>query len=206
MQSKQLDLFSQEIKPTVSNTEAEQWLPMVDYEGIYEISNQGRMKSLARNVKGNRGNLKPVHERIMKFDVSNKYYRVCVTNREGIRRKVMVHIFVCRTWNKNPENKPFVNHINGDKLDNRAVNLEPCTLSENTLHALNTGLYSMNVFHMARINNTTNKPRARFVMHKEMGIFYYSLNEAARSVGIAHQILSEMLRGKKKNPTGLIYV
>jgi len=106
------------------------WKDIPNYEGMYQVSNLGRVKSLNYNHTGKEGVLKPQ---------SNKdgYYQVLLW--EGGRRKTnKIHRLVMLAFLG--ESDLHVNHINGIKTDNRLENLEYCTRSENIQHAYDTGL------------------------------------------------------------------
>lgn len=107
------------------------WKPIEGYEGLYEISNLGRVKSLGRT---NRGGTKP--EKIMRQQKQwTGYLQLGLTGLDGKQRYKKVHRLVATAFIPNPENKPMVNHKNGIKDDNRVENLEWVTASENHLHA-----------------------------------------------------------------------
>lgn len=121
------------------------WRHIKDYEGLYEVSNLGRVKSLKRRVdiksrKGKVFNI-AINEKILKPGFNRHYYQVHLC-KEGKYPLYEIARLVADAFIPNPDNKPQVNHINGDKLDNRVENLEWCTCSENRYHAYRMGLQS----------------------------------------------------------------
>lgn len=98
------------------------------YENLYKISNTGKIWSV---LKKRFLNPKPT-----KYG----YIRVDLTDSNKVEKSLALHRLVAIVFVKNPDNKPFVNHINGVKTDNRSENLEWCTCKENIIHAFKTGL------------------------------------------------------------------
>ena len=94
------------------------------YEGIYQVSNKGRVKSL-----------KSWKEIVLKPNLSNKWYLYINLCKNSGYKTYQIHRLVAETLIENSENKPQVNHINWIRDDNRLENLEWCTRSENILHS-----------------------------------------------------------------------
>lgn len=116
------------------------WKPIKGFEGLYEVSNLGRVKALARKKICNRG-WGWIKEHIMKQTTANSdYYRVPLTNKEHIKKYYLVHRLVATSFIPNPKELPQVNHIDGNKLNNRVDNLEWCTRQDNIKHAYKIGL------------------------------------------------------------------
>ena len=121
------------------NDMTEEWKPVVGYEGLYEVSNLGRVRSLDRVVK------RCDHSMFRKGTIlrgqpdKNGYLLVSL-RREGKEYKAKVHRLVANAFIQNPENKPFVNHIDGNKDRNDILNLEWVTALENSHHAKSNGL------------------------------------------------------------------
>lgn len=133
------------------------WKPIEGFEGRYEISNYGRVKSLARVHPKRRF----INERILKFGFSGgrkgiRYPTVHLTIRPIITKTFMIHRLVALAFIPNPENKPEVNHKDGDKLNNHYDNLEWSTRKENTQHASKARLLWNNGIHFnAKLNLKT---------------------------------------------------
>lgn len=122
----------------------ETWKDIQGYEGKYQVSDFGRVKSLARFVEKNKGVfvskkeifLKPAKNRkgYLKIKLCKKTDGVCT------EKAITIHRLLAYEFLENSLNKPQVNHINGIKDDNRVVNLEWATASENVIHSLNNNL------------------------------------------------------------------
>lgn len=115
----------------MNNCEIEEWRPIVGYEGRYEVSNIGRVKSLGRYIIGNGGTLYWHSERIMKPQKNHKGYLNVPLSKDGVYRTCTIHRLVAMAFIQNPNNYPEINHINEDKADNRVDNLEWCTAKHN---------------------------------------------------------------------------
>lgn len=111
-------------------TVAEEWRDCIGMEGRYQVSSLGRVKSLARSVRTWNGT-KAIPETILKLRIRGGYL---ASKNNAVGRHV------ARAFIPNPHNKPIVNHIDGNKQNNRASNLEWCTQLENVRHAWETGL------------------------------------------------------------------
>lgn len=107
------------------------WKEINGYGGVYLVSNLGRVKSLWHK--------KIQKERIMKPHIDNGYMRVCL-RKEGRPSSERVHRLVAMAFVENPDGKPEVNHIDGNKINNNATNLEWVTHTENIRHAFTHGL------------------------------------------------------------------
>lgn len=124
----------------------EVWIPVVRHPG-YEVSNRGRVRSLDRTIIDSNGVPSRRKGRILKpFKMrgtspnSDKWYKYVCLYACGEAVNMRLHRIVAEAWIPNPHNKPFVNHIDGNKANNQAENLEWVTNQENVDHANRLGL------------------------------------------------------------------
>ena len=117
----------------------EEWKDIKGYEGIYQVSSYGRIKSLPRGKQfGNRYYI--MKEKILSYNNNGRgYLQVCLTKDKKSKKK-LVHRLVAEAFLRKIEGKEYVNHIDGNKSNNRVDNLEWCTRSENQTHAYKNGL------------------------------------------------------------------
>lgn len=110
----------------------EVWKDIKGYEGLYQISDYGRIKSFYRTT---------THTRILKERTHRDGYLYVGLYKNGKTTTAKSHRLVALYFIPNPENKPQVNHKDGNKLNNNVENLEWCTAAENARHAVDTGLW-----------------------------------------------------------------
>jgi hypothetical protein len=111
------------------------WTDVIGFEKFYQISNFGRLMSYPKQYKHYIRNGQIIEPSITRYG----YLEVSLyVNKE--RKRFLFHRLIANQFIPNPLNKPFINHINGIKTDNRIENLEWCTPRENVVHAYETGL------------------------------------------------------------------
>ncbi len=154
----------------------EEWRDIPGYEGRYQASNLGRIRSKERGL------LSPF--------LSRGGYLIATILRDGKRYGTGAHRLVATAFIPNPENKPQINHKNGDKLDNRPENLEWVTCSENQLH-------SHRVLHSGG-----GRPK-RPVRCIDTAVVYPSIAEAAKATGSHAELIVNCCRGRMNKTNGL---
>lgn len=145
------------------------WKPIVGFEGLYEVSNIGRVKSLKRNTTSGR----------VLSQALNRGYMSVVLCKNGKHYNAKVHRLVAMAYIQNPNKKKEVNHIDGNKTNNRAENLEWVTASENAKHARLKGLNPC-----GRNNPITSKSVDMLSADGTLLKTFPSLKEAERQTGV----------------------
>ena len=119
----------------------EEWKDLADYEGLYQISTYGRVKSLHRQVKNGDGEI-TVNERILGWHFTEQNYATVMLSNNGKYKNCKVHRLVASTFIPIIKGKDVINHKDGNKMNNIVDNLEWVTTNENIAHALNNGFSS----------------------------------------------------------------
>lgn len=180
------------------------WKDIPNYEGLYQVSNLGNVKSLcygARNIRKSN-----VHK-ILKHSPNNWGYHKVQLYKDGKSQMLYIHRLVASLFIPNPENKEQVNHIDGNKANNKVSNLEWATSKENLHHAEKLGLRS-NVSPMLGkkgILNPTSKCVNQYDKNGRYLATYYGVSEAARHVGVVSSSISACANGRHKTCAGYIW-
>jgi hypothetical protein len=165
------------------------WKDVVGWEGLYEVSNLGRVKSLDKTIKHNNKNcLANIRGRLLKQCKATGYCKIVLAE-NAHKVSASVHRLVAEAFIPNSESKRTVNHKNGIKTDNRVENLEWATQKENVHHAYQNKL-------------AVGKKWTRQVINTETGEIYNSVTLAAKMHNIPQTTMTNRL---KRNTTPLRY-
>lgn len=162
------------------------------YEGLYQISNYGRVKSLNYNNTGK--------ERILIPGKGRSGYLQVKLCKKGKQKNHLVHRLVAQAFMPNPDNLPEVNHINEVKTDNRVENLEFCDRKYNTNYG--TGIQRKAE---KQINGKLSKTVYQYSLNGVLVAEYPSTNEVERQLGYSHGNISKCCNGEYKQVYGYIW-
>lgn len=169
----------------------EKWLDVVGYEGIYQISDRGQMrtvpgKTTVRRLNG-KDEIRHWKGRTLKQKTDRRGYKRVTLWKNKREKDFLVHRLVCTAFHPNPENKPEVNHIDGNPSNNRVDNLEWVTSQENLMHAFK------------HLLNKSPDPIVLADPITEEAKYFYSKAEASRFLGRSTAFISNVLkRGDKE--------
>ena len=155
----------------------EEWKDIEGYEGLYRVSNTGKVLSVRRN-------------REFSLNPNPLYVNVSLS-KEGDSKSFSVHRLVAKAFVPNPENKTDVNHIDGNKLNNNSWNLEWTTKSENIKHALKLGLKTLD------FKDVVKRKVDRISLTDEVIQTYESLSEAARDIKGQVSLIHQCCNGRQ---------
>mgnify|MGYP003362066879 FL=1 len=168
--------------------EIEEWKDIHNYEGLYQVSNLGRVKSLKRRSK-----FKIIYEDIIKKQTNvNHGYLIVSLSKNGKKKNFYVHRLVAEAFIPKTETKNDVNHINENKHDNRAKNLEWCTKKYNNNYGNHTerAAASQSIPIYAIYSDGTDE-------------YFPGINAAARELGLYTGNICKVLKGRYKTTGGL---
>lgn len=161
------------------------WKPIHNYEGCYEASNKGRIRSVERLVKCKNGT-RTSPSTILKPSLGEWGYEQVTLRKNGEKETVRINRIIAQTFIPNPNKLPQVNHIDGNKINNCVENLEWCDASHNMKHCFNN--------HMS---DWTTK-----IKIVETGEVFNSKAECARKIKGHASSIDACIRGKRKTHKG----
>lgn len=174
----------------------EQWKDIAGFEGMYQVSDTGQVKSVDRYVvnTGNASGLQHVSERILKqADNGSGYLFVALCNHQKYTPK-LIHQLVAEAFLPNPEHKPTVNHKDGNKQNNNVSNLEWATMQEQITHARKLGLCKEWTDEMrARVSKASKAREGKSVLCVTTGEIFQSMRDAEQAYGLGSSTVSSSI-------------
>ena len=157
----------------------EEWRPIDGYEGLYEVSNLGRVRSLDRVSIDKNGVSKHLKGSILRPSLSGNYFQVPLYRGNDSYQNFLIHRLVASAFLENAANKPQVNHKDGNTKNNVASNLEWVTASENIRHAYDIGKMSYKQRNYKKMGKLSGKVNGRSVVCVDDGEIFSTLQSAA---------------------------
>lgn len=183
------------------NEEVEIWKDVEGYEGSYQVSSFGRVRGVDRLIsyiaRGGTPAVRLQRGKVLKTSVGTSGYETYhMYDVERDRQTLMVHRIVAKTFIPLVAGNDFVNHKDGDKLNNHISNLEWVTKSENTLHAIDTGLL-LKRGEDSNLSKLTEVEVTEILSLRKYGRGKYTCRQIAARYKISTEYASEIARSDK---------
>ncbi len=184
------------------------WKDIKGYEGLYQLSNYGRVKALEKYVTRRKCGIKHFPEIIMKPTSDKDGYLSITFNVHNKAKTFKVHRLVAQAFIPNPKNKPQVNHKDGNKKNNHVDNLEWATESENIQHAYKTNLMNQSgennvMYGRLGADNPNSIPIYQLNKYTDEILHEYdSMASAGRALGVNISKICECCKGRRLSAYG----
>lgn len=165
----------------MENSVNEEWRPVVEYEGFYEISNYGRVKSLSRISVNKNGIKQLLKEKIRKPTHGKHGYLTLHLNKDNKVRQFYIHRLVAEAFIPNPDSLPFINHKDENKQNNHVSNLEWCT----PVYNVNYGTAHDRMVNTQINNGYGGKPVLQYSLSGEFIKEWQTAGIAAKELGLS---------------------
>lgn len=180
------------------------WKDVTGYEGIYQVSSFGNVRSLDRIIyNSGSGKYCNTKGRLLSNNKTNgNGYKIVSLNFNGSSKNQYIHKLVAKSFIDNPNDYPIINHKDENKSNNNISNLEWCTYKYNN----NYGTVKQRLSEKLKNNKKTSKPVIAY--YKNTNEFYKefpSISEAARQLNCAVQNICDALHGKQPTVKGYIW-
>ena len=176
----------------------EVWKDIKGYEGMYQCSSLGNIRSLDRIVICKNGRIDHKIGTTMKLRQNKNGYMQIGLTKHNVRKMTYVHRLIAETFIENPDNKSQINHKDGDKLNNSVENLEWVTASENLKHSYEN------------LNRTINSGKHRKIKgYDEDGELIFmcpSLEKCAKWIGLSPTQTRRLIENQKRTKEGVLLV
>lgn len=171
------------------------WKDVVGYEGLYQVSNIGRVKMMGRNKRMWHGSYTYIKPKILHQFLVKGYMKSKLRDKNGFAKMISVHILVAKAFIPNPNNYPCINHKDENKQNNRVDNLEWCT-------------YKYNSNYGTAIERNSKKRYKKVAQYTKDGILiksFESMTQAVSETNISFPLISLCCNGAIKTAKGYIF-
>lgn len=177
----------------------ENWKDVKGYEGFYQVSDLGNVRSLARDVYRQNGTFHHhVEEKILVPGINRYCYQYVNLCKNGKRKVMTIHRLVAMAFLPNPENKPMINHKDEVKNNNSVENLEWCSAQYN----INFGTRNARMIQNRRSYKFGNAPSAKAVFCEELNKTFDCAKRAGEELGIDRSAITKVCKGKRNTVGG----
>lgn len=180
-------------RATLTTAAVDEWRPVVGYEGLYEVSNKGVVRSLDRTINNH-----PYPGKVLAIKYLKGYAAVHLCDYQHRVKHKTIHRIVAEAFIPNPNNLPEVNHKDENQKNNSVENLEWCTQIYNVRYG--TGI--------ERRSSCKRKPIAKYTKSGEFVASYISVTEASKSLCKGRKgtaLISTAARGLRQSAYGYIW-